>query len=359
MLRHKGARQILVAAAILGLLLGAVSSPARAALGPPVIRFAGVYIDTRDDSSARLFASVEVEVPGGRVPQNIASVTVQVSGEGTPRAMPRDTLDLAPDRAYFLDLTGAGVVGFPTGTYTFRATNTAANVTTATDALSASTPLAAFTITSHANNQIIAPTPPTVIWSAVPGAATYRVRIRNGWMDQDLFSRFTTGTSLALPGGVLEPGRRYMIRVEAFDHANGLGCSTPGCTNPDANARTRRQIQVDTQGPDIFLTFPSGNYTTSNTLTITARVWNTHASVTVNAVVWIGIPGVPAPLEVLEFEEILIPQVLTGDVYNGPLGFAYTFTGAEPNGVYVVGFRLYDPETRETIALTTRTFSKS
>jgi hypothetical protein len=343
-------RQGLLAATILGLILGVANSPARAQLGPPVISFAAVWMETPNDSSAQLFAYLQVEVPGGRVPQDIASVTVQIPGEVTPRAMPRNNLDLAPDRAYFLNLTDDGVVGFPTGTYTFRATDTAANVTTATDALGASRPLGAFTITSHADNQIIPPSPPTVTWSVVPGAATYRVRIRNGWMDQDLFSRDTTGTSLTLPGGVLGPGRRYMIRVEAYDHVNGF---------PDADARARRDIQVETQGPDIFFTFPSGNYTAGSTLTLTARVWNTHAPVYVDAEVWIGIPGSNTSIMVLMFWNVFLPQVLTGDVYNGDLGFSYTFNGSEPNGVYVVGFRLLYPTTGETIAVTTRTFTKS
>ena len=44
--------------------------------------------------------------------------------------------------------------------------------------------------------------------------------------------------------------------------------------------------------------------------------------------------------------------------WTGQLGFTYTFNCGEPNGVYVVGFRLTDPASDETIALTTRTFTK-
>jgi len=43
---------------------------------------------------------------------------------------------------------------------------------------------------------------------------------------------------------------------------------------------------------------------------------------------------------------------------TGSIGFSYTFTGGEPNGIYVVGLRLTDPVTGETVALATRTFAK-
>jgi hypothetical protein len=284
---------------------------------------------------------------------------VLVPGEATPRLIPRSASDLAPDRSFQLNLTAAGLVGFPTGTYTFTATDTAGGSSVATDTLGSSTPLVAPTITSHANNQIIASTSPTISWDAVPGALTYRVGVRNGYMDQFLFSRYTTGTSLTLPSGVLVRGRRFQIFVDTFDHINGTGCGTPGCTGMDANAKARRYTEAEIQGPDIFLTFPSSNYTAGQTLDITARVWNTHAPVTVDAVVWVGIPGTANPIEVLEFKNVFLPQNLSGDVYNGPLGFSYTFNGSEPNGVYVVGFRLLDPSSGETIAVTTRTFTKS
>lgn len=337
---------------VLSLLLGITGGQVWA-LGPgtpPIIRSAVVYVRTNDDTAARLFAEVDVEVPGGRVPQNITSVTVLVPGESTPRALPRDRRDLGPDNNYFVDLTGAGVAGFPTGTYTFTVTDTAGGVTTVTDGLSSGTPLAAPTLTSHTDNQIIPLASPTITWSTVPGAAIYRLRIRQGFMDMNFFSQFTGGTSLTLPSGVFVPGRRYQIRLEAFDHVNGL---------PEANAQAVRRIQVEVQGPDVFLTFPSRTYTAGETLNLTARVWNTHTPVTVDAVVWVGIPGSADPIKVLEFKNVLLPQVLTGDVYNGPLGFSYTFNGGEPNGVYVVGFRLIDPASGETIAVTTRTFTKS
>jgi hypothetical protein len=44
--------------------------------------------------------------------------------------------------------------------------------------------------------------------------------------------------------------------------------------------------------------------------------------------------------------------------YSGSIGFSYTFIGSEPNGIYVVGLRLTDPSTGETVALATQTFRK-
>ena len=342
-------KRILVITGILGVLGGMAGVSCAWALGPgapPVLSGAWVYVRTNDGAAPRLFAEINVEIPGGRVPQSVASVTVLVPGEQAPRAIPRGQVDLMPDRYYQADLNTLGVVGFPTGTYTFTVTDTAGGTSTVTDTLASSSALGTPTITSHVAEQFIPASPPTIAWDSVPGAAGYRARVRYGFMDQDLFSKFTTATSVTLPSGVILPGRRYQIRVEAFDDASG---------GPAANAQAVRRIQVEAQGPDVFLSFPNETYTAGQTLDVTARVWNTHASTTVDALVWIGLPGGAGSLKVLEFKDLLLPQGLD---WSGSLGFSYNFTGGEPSGVYVVGFRLLDKMSGETIALTTRTFSK-
>jgi hypothetical protein len=340
-----------MAVVLLGLLVVLTVVPVAWALGPsapPVVTNPWVNVRVNDDAAARLFVEVFVEVPGGRVPQNISSVTVLVPGESTPRNIPRGLGgDLQSDNYFQSDLTSAGVVGFPLGTYTFTVTDTAGGVTTGTDTLTSNSPLLAPVITSHTADQLILPIPQTITWNPVSGAAQYRVRMRYGLFDANLFSMVTTGTSLTLPSGVIVPGRRYQIRLEALDNAS---------TNILAsNAQAVRRIQVEAQGPDVFLTFPSQAYGAGQTLDITARVWNTHPAAVVNAVVWIGLPGGGASMRVLEFKNVMLPQ---GMDWTGSLGFSYTFTGGEPSGAYVVGFRLSDPASDETIALVTRTFSK-
>jgi hypothetical protein len=361
------------------LILGGVIASAWA-LGPgapPKINYANVEVVTTGLGSPRLWLSVGVEIPGGNVPLNVQGVTGTLPfPDGRTFTLPLDRSDLVAEQAYFLDLTSAGVVGFPPGTYTFAVSDTAGGVSTATDDLASTTGLPASTSISvsglesvPANNGVVnllslATNPtPTISWTAVPGAATHRVRVRGGFQDLDLFSRYTGGaTSITLPAGVMVPGRRYLVRVDAYDHLNGAGCSTPPYTCQDANARSRQSIEVVTKGPEIFLTFNSGTYTAGQTLDVTTRIYNTGPSVTVNVTAWIGLPT-GAVIPILNLSNLAIPNsTLTpsgpNNFYSGSIGFSYTFTGSEPSGAYLVGLRLIDPATGETVALATRAFSK-
>jgi hypothetical protein len=338
---------------------------------PPIIRYANVEVFTSCPScSPYLRPSLTVEVPGGNVPLHIQSVTVTVPGWGTYN-MPFNNPDLYSWTDYENNLTGMGVTGFPAGTYTFTVTDTAGGVTTATDDLGTTTGLpatASVSITGivpvNASAGVVNlldlggnPTP-TVSWAAVAGALTHRVRVRPADNSVDLFSRYVgTATSVMLPAGIFTPGRRYMVRVDSYDHANGSGCSTPpGGTCQDSNARSRNLIYVYVPGPEVYLNFPSTTYAAGNTLNVGARIYNTGFPVTVNAEAWIGIPS-GGVLSILEARDLVIPASWSGDFYNGII-FSYLFSGGEPAGTYVVGLRLVDKVTGETIAVNTRTFWK-
>ena len=156
---------------------------------PPRILDAGVFIDRISSGTFRLLANVDVEIPGGRVPDNVQSVTVAVPGQGTFN-VPFGVGDLTPQTNYFSNLTSAGVAGFPQGTYTITVTDTAGGVTTATDALSSSTGIPTATGLALSGTTAVpgafeleldlAGTPgPTLTWNAVPGAVFYRARLRN------------------------------------------------------------------------------------------------------------------------------------------------------------------------------------
>lgn len=359
-----------VSVAILGLTAG--PSWALGPGQPPSIKFAAVWVDTNGSNPAHLVAQVEVEVPGGIVPVNIQTVSVAVPGGGT-FTMPFERRDLGPAIGYLVDLTSAGVVGFPAGTYTFSVTDTSSGVSTATDTLASTTGLAAPASISISGVlavppdagpvnllNIVATPSPTVSWAAVTGAAVYRVLVRESFGQFSIFSRYTSSgsiTSMVLPAGIMVPGRRYIVRVEAFDVSTAFSCSPTPCTSAELNARGRLQIEVVTEGLELFLTFPTGKYSAGQTLTVTTRINNPGPTVSVDARAWIGLPtGQVIP--VLEVEELTIPSSLTGDFYNGSIGFSYTFTGSEPPGIYVVGLRFIDPATGETVALASRTFAK-
>jgi hypothetical protein len=383
-LAWKSRMRWIVLGTLAALCIGMAGTPAWA-LGPgapPVIKQAFVWVDTfplHFGGAAQLKPQVQVEIPGGNVPLNVVSVTVAVPGGGT-HTLPLNQVDLNVED-YVLNLTQDGVVGFPTGTYNFTVTDTSGGVSNASDSLGSTaglTPTSLITATgttpipsqpgealSFLLNLATDPTP-TISWNAVAGAAVYRLRIRIGLGDElDVFSRQTTGTSMTLPAGVLVPGRRYRVRVEAFDNANAFGCST-ACTSSDSNARSMNRIDVVTQGPEIFLTFQKAGggttYAAGDTLDVTTRIYNTGPAVTLNAQAWIGTPTLGV-IPILNMSGLTISNSTanpTGpnDFYSGSIGFSYMFTGGEPSGIYVVGLRLTDPATGETVALTSRTFKK-
>lgn len=326
---------------------------------PPLVELPIAFVDNDAATGPRLVVNLTVEVPGGDVPRNVQSVTVRVPG-GAQYTVPHLRGDLGYERDYQLDLTAAGVIGFPAGTYTFTVTDTAGGVTSASDDLAAAVPLDG--PSSIAISGLLPPPPanddvgrldpgttptPTVSWPAVPGAAIYRLRVRGGFGDLDLFSRTTGTTSITLPAGTLVPSRRYVVRVEAYDDARRF---------PFANTKGRRDVELVTEGPEIFLLFGE-NYFTGQTLNAMVRAYHTgHSPVTANAQAWVGLPdGTTMPI--LDLPNLVIPGSTAGNYFLGTF-YRYTFTGAEPNGVYIVGLRLTDPITGGTIALATRTFMK-
>jgi len=351
------------------LLLGAAPAGALGPSAPPVIKGAYVFLDN-SGSGSQLTAQVEVELPGGVVPLNVSSVSVDVPGFGTYN-LPLHKRDLQPETGYLANLTSLGVSGFPAGTYTFHVTDTSGGQATATDTLGVTSGLPAFGTVSLTGLVTVPPangtgvnlldivgTPnPVVSWSSVAGAAIYQLRIRGGYQDFNLLARNTTGTSLTVPSGVLVPGRRYIIRVEAYDHANGFGCSPSPCTNADLNARSRQDIEVISSGPEVFLQFPNSTpYGSGSVLNIGTRIYNSITPVTVDIHVWIGFPG--GTIVIGHYPGIFIPANPNADFINNYPLFSYTFNGGEPSGSYVVGIRLTDPTTGDTVALATRTFAK-
>lgn len=372
MTRTPGVTRILIPLAMIVLLLGLHLGPA-SALGPaapPQIKGAMVFIETTPGGT-RLVAWVNPELPGGIVPLNVQSVTVAVPGYGSPFTIPLNRNDLSTEN-YWANLTSLGVVGYPTGTYTFTVTDTSGGVSTATDTLNAQTILPALTsvtmtglISAPAANgpvsvfNLPATPTPTVSWAAVAGAAIYRVRVWTADLDDapNLYQEYVSATSHTLPAGVFVAGRRYVVRVEAFDNALGMGCSPTPCTFSASDARSRNQIEFIVPGPEVFVNAPRGPFTAGQQLTVGVRIYNQVVPATVDIQGWIGIPG--GGIEhIFEYFDIPIPANPSADFYNGPLWGPYTFNGGEPAGTYVIGIRLVDSCTGREIAFNTRTFIK-
>lgn len=328
----------------LTLSLGPIATPAWA-VGPPTITFAGVWVSNWNDQGQRLYAEVDLDIamPGGTIPQSIAGVTV-TDPLGRTFPLPFSPGDLSWDTAYWADLTEQIPAPFPLGTYRFTVTDISGNVVTATDDLTANTGLPSPVVTNLLNKQILTTQTPDVCWDPVPGAAIYRVRIRSGWGDRDLFTAIrTTAGCVTVSGGVMIRGRRYQVRVEADDTTAFL---------PTSNFRSRRAVDVFLQGPEVGIGLSTSSPRAGTWLTIRAYVYNFFGPSTVRVTGWIGLPGSPTPVSILDVPRITFP---TGTNLSVPI-FSYMFTGLEPPGLYVVGLRFTDAATSQEVAVGTRTF---
>jgi hypothetical protein len=379
-------RQGFLGAVLVGFLACLAVTPA-SALGPsapPNVYFAAVWVENFTSNAFpvclectnRLFANVGALVPGGSVPLNIASVTVQIP-TGQTFAVPLDRVDWAAEESFFVDLNELGVVAAPPGSYTFTVTDTAGGVTVRMDDLGVPQGLPVPTNIAVSGSQGVpsadgdagvfvrylnlATTPtPTITWTPAAGALRQAVRVREINRDRDNFSRTfvdSTTSSVTLPAGVFVNGRRYQITIEAFEHPNGLGCSISGCTGSDANERSRARIELITEGPTLFLGGTSGTVAAGQNLNITATIYNTGPPTSVHALGWIGLPtgGI---VNVLNMQNLVIPQSVSSNFVTNLSLFSRVFDGTEPSGVYVVGLRLTDPATGATVAFASRTFAK-
>lgn len=350
-----------------------VATPARA-LGPsapPTVTFRAAWVNTQstnafislEEGIPQLYVDVQLLIPGGDVPRDVQSVTVTLPDGVSQFNIPKNANDLTFENEYFRNLTQAGVVGFPTGTYTFTVRDTAGGVTTVTDTLTATTPLLPTTFVavsgavqvSNAPGELFSlnlatdPTP-TVTWAPVSGAGLHRLRIQ-AFTNNVVFQHTFNGTTSTLPAGVMVPGRIYRFQVQAESSPNGL---------PQTDSRSQREIRIITAGPDFSVSASPGIVQTGQTVTFFARVVNTGPPIVVNAQLWLGRPD--GTIQEIGFFEGVGIENSTGrpnnDLFNGAFS-SLLFTETYPNGTYVLGGRLTDPATGETIAQTSFRFQKS
>jgi hypothetical protein len=133
------------------------------------------------------------------------------------------------------------------------------------------------------------------------------------------------------------PGRIYRFHVRAED-ASGL---------PTTNSRSVRIIGVIVPGPDLTLTASL----TGSTATFRARIVNTAPPVVVDAHAWLGRPDGTIQ-QIASLTGLLIGNSTgqpNNDFFNGVFA-TLDFAAADPPGNYVLGGRLTDPATGETIA---------
>lgn len=367
----------LVAALVVLVAIGLPVVPVWAA-GPPIISFAAVWknhfvsdsLSFPDPLDAppgtdQLFASLTVEEPFGSVPENITSVTVQVPlGLGTFQ-IPLERKDFDHD-SYLINLTKAGVPGFPIGTYTFSVTDSAAHTVMAVrtiGAFGALAPTSAIPTVSGSTSQTtgatvgaevaevvleldpIAVPQPTVTFNRVSGATSYRVLIRTlggfailSHVIKDSTCGVTSCT-LTLPKHLLGVGHRYRLHVNALDDP------TNSADLSQSTARSQRETDLLVEGPIVQLRI-LGDAAAGHTITIQARVRNGVSTQNVLADAALRVPG---------FGNFPLIQSMLVSVPNGldsgfVTVFSHTFATTEPAGLYVFRLRLVDPNTSIEIA---------
>ena len=118
---------------------------------------------------------------------------------------------------YFSERLPIGQQSFTNGKYVFTYSLTSGKTVTRTCYLSGTYP-SAFRITSPKNGATDVPTNPTIRWTAI-GAARYRI-----WVDEDggdgiwridVDNPHEVNLAQAIPAGVLKPGTRYRISMNA------------------------------------------------------------------------------------------------------------------------------------------------
>jgi hypothetical protein len=331
---------------LLGVALLCVATSAWAEGTPPIIRFFGAWAEMRTTFlEPHLFLDVQVDDPDGQVPTTIQSVIV-TGPDGR-------TYDLT-SRFWHPNLTFRGEYFFDagspvqTGSYTVAVTDTQGNTTSMTDPLAVLSAIAPASVIYPASEELIDTTTPTLLWEPVLGAAGMRVSICNA----DKFS--TNGgdclygspvlaglaTQFTVPAGVLDPGRRYAVRVEAYDDA--------GASLPLASFRASAFQPFSVAGPNVSLFLNQTTYRPGDTLHLGLSMRNNGSPRPVDVTLFVGHPDGTAGKIPLGNVEIESTSSDASKVLNDYL--VYTVTGDEPPGMYLLGIRLSSPDTGQIIA---------
>ena len=331
---------------LLSAALLCVAGPAWAAGTPPIIRFFGAWAEMRSTFlEPHLFLDVQVDDPDGQVPTTIQSVIVTGPDERTYDLTSRFSYPNLTFRGeYFFD-AGSPV---QTGSYTVAVTDTQGNTATVTDPLTVFNAIAPASVIYPSSEELIDTPTPTLLWESVLGAAGMRVSICNA----DKFN--TNGgdcmysspvlaglaTQITVPAGVIEPGRRYAVRVEAYDDA--------GASFPAASFRASAFQPFSVAGPNVSLFLNQSTFMPGQRVHLGLSVRNNGAPRPVDVTLWVGHPDGTAVKIPLGNVEIASTPPDVSKVTNDYL--VYTFAGGEPTGVYLVGIRLTSPDTGQIIA---------
>lgn len=347
---HMGLLVVMLSAGLLW-----TAQPVGAAGTPPIVRsFTAVALHAEGSTEPRLHITVTVDDPDGQVPLTIQSV-IATGPDGR-------TFDLTnrygyPDlgfRGGYFPVLGTPV---PTGTYTLTVTDKDGNIATCpngqpgpcTDDLNAFPSLLPPNITFPNHEQILTTTTPTFTWSPVANAGSIRVHICSANCVNGLYTGpFLSGTAtqFTLPTGVLEPGRRYALRLDAFDTSTG---------SPTANIVARNTRNFSVAGPNVSLSLNKRDFRTGDLLTLRGNFRNDGLPTKFDLQLWVGLPtgGIE---KLLDLDDLELPSI-PGDVSLSVDIFKDVPLSGLPEGHYVFGIRLSRDKTDGIIAQSMIAFS--
>lgn len=159
---------------------------------------------------------------GDGVPANIKSVSVIYPDGATTRNLNYDEYESDTEAVYRIFEMVSDPNDIQPGVYTFRVSDFDGNETTVTDTLAG--PVVDLILPIPANltpqpDTTVASLTPTIDWDDIMDAASYRVRIYDGWNSTIHWSDPLTASEYSVPTGVLSLNSTFSYRVYAYREA--------------------------------------------------------------------------------------------------------------------------------------------
>jgi len=158
--------------------------------------------------------NAKVTDPDG-VPEDIQSVEVTYPGGAKTLILGYDKITGQNNTNYYGYEIFDNYADIPQGVYTFTVTDFNTNSAQATDEL-VKNELPVPANLTPVQNSTVAGTTPVIDWDDVPGAARYRVRIKDGWNRDIHWSDYLTASTYTVPAGLLHLNTTYSYRVYAY-----------------------------------------------------------------------------------------------------------------------------------------------
>jgi hypothetical protein len=171
----------------------------------------------KSGSGEPVYATVFYFIVGDQdgVPGNIDSVQVIYPDGVTTRELTFFEEIDSTHGYYWLEERFESPDLIPSGTYTFLATDFDGNTVQAADEVAVNILPVAENF-NPIQDSVVNTATPVLFWDTVPGASRYQLRINDGWDGEIHRSDDLINNSYPVPSDLLQPGRTYSYRVDAY-----------------------------------------------------------------------------------------------------------------------------------------------